>query len=58
MKREGYWDYMGRKIRESRQVMLTDRERIEDLERRVAELESLTAESYVAPPEEWPKINE
>lgn len=39
MKREGYWDYMGRKIRESREVMLTDKERIEDLERRVVTLE-------------------
>lgn len=39
MKREGYWDYMGRKIRESREVMLTDKERIEDLERRVITLE-------------------
>lgn len=40
MKRESYWDYMGRKIRESREVMLTDKERIEDLERRVAKLEA------------------
>jgi len=39
MSRESYWDYMGRKIRESREVMLTDKERIEDLERRVMELE-------------------
>lgn len=39
MKREGYWDYMGRKIRESREVMLTDKERIEDLENRVVTLE-------------------
>lgn len=40
-KRESYWDYMGRKIRESREVMLTDKERIEDLERRVERLESI-----------------
>ena len=39
MNRESYWDYMGRKIRESREVMLTDKERIEDLERRVVTLE-------------------
>ena len=41
MSRESYWDYMGRKIRESREVMLTDKERIEDLERRVARLEAM-----------------
>jgi len=39
MKRESYWDYMGRKIRESREVMLTDKERIEDLENRLEAIE-------------------
>lgn len=39
MKRESYWDYMGRKIRESREVMLTDKERIEDLENRLEVIE-------------------
>ena len=49
MKRESYWDYMGRKIRESREVMLTDEERIEDLERRVAQLEEkINASSFHA----------
>jgi hypothetical protein len=42
MKRESYWDYMGRKIRESREAMLTDKERIQDLERRVVQLEAET----------------
>jgi len=52
MKREGYWDYMGRKIRESRKKsvdaldqsvtgkdLLLYELRIQDLERRVAQLE-------------------
>ena len=40
-RRESYWDYMGRKIRENRNVELSLVEKVKSLEERVKKLEAL-----------------